>query len=173
MPEGRFSWETDVKFSELADPRPPSLSFSLCFHAPLGGPLSPPLVLWPLTSTPSVLLSTHCAPLKEPWWGGVEAAAVKVKMHLILACVCSRLPLCWVGSSNQVQLQDKPNPPSLSPLSLYPQGPPHPSGRVSSLFHCTPSLPEDLLPVYSLSIPLLLYPSFCSFAITLALGSFS
>lgn len=43
-----------------------------------------------------------------------------------------------------------PNPSFKHPLvPQYPQGD-APPGRVSSLFQCTPSLAEDLLPVYSL-----------------------
>ncbi|CAB1436980.1 unnamed protein product [Pleuronectes platessa] len=43
-----------------------SVSSSVSCSVPLCAPPPSPLVLWPLTSTPSVLLSTHCVPLKEP-----------------------------------------------------------------------------------------------------------
>ena len=97
-----------VKFSWLVDPRPPSVSSSVSCPMPLCGPPRPsPLVLWPLTSTPSVLLSTHCVPLKEP--RGQSGSSEGENASLPWP-VCSRLPLCGVWSSNQVQLQDKKNP---------------------------------------------------------------
>lgn len=113
---------------------------------PLCGPWSPPLALWPLTSTPSVLLSTHCVPSKSP---GVKPVAVKVKMHLFPGPFVQDCH--YAGCDQATKFSSKINrPPPSHPLHyVYPQGD-APPGRVSSLFHFTPSLAEDLLPVYSL-----------------------
>lgn len=74
-----------------------------------------------------------------------QSSSLEGENASLLWPVCSRLPLCWVSSSNQVQLQDKPTTPSALciPREMHPHA-------VSPLFHCTPSLAEDLLPVYSL-----------------------
>lgn len=59
----------------------------------------------------------------------------------------------YAGCDQATKFSSKINRPPPLPyhplLSLYPQGD-APPGRVSSLFHCTPSLAKDLLPVYSL-----------------------
>lgn len=116
---------------------------------PLCGPWSPPLALWPQTSTSNVLLSTHCIPSKS---SRVKAAAVKVKTHLFAGPFVQGCH--YAGCDQATKFSSKINrPPAPLPyhplLSLYPQGE-APPGRGSSLFHCTPSLAKDLLPVYSL-----------------------
>lgn len=107
-------------------------------------PRSPPLASWPLMSTPTVLLSTHCVPSKSR---RVKAAAVKVKTHLSAGLFVQGGHYAGFDQATQVQLQDKPTPPRPPLLSVSPG---RCTPRVSSLFHCAPSLAEDLLPVYSL-----------------------
>lgn len=148
-----------VKFSRLTDPHPPSLSFSMCFWLPLCGPWSPPLALWPLTSTPSVLLSTHCIPSKSP---RVKPAAMKVKMHLFPGPFVQGCHYTGCDQATKFSAKiNQPPPVTLSlciPREMHPQAEcllsfmaPHPWQRTCSLF-------------ILLSIPPLLYPpSFWSY----------
>lgn len=117
---------------------------------PLCGPWSPPLNPWPLTSTPNVLLSTHCVPSKS---SRVKAAAVKVKMHLF--------PDLFVQGSHYAEcdhatkFSSKINQP---PSTIFSHGIPreiHPQGRLSFLSDCTGPAPC----LFSFQCPLLFSPS--------------
>lgn len=147
-----------VKFSWLIDPHPPSVSFSLSISSPLCGPWSPPLDLWPLASTPSVLLSTHCVPSKNL---RVKAAPVKVKMHLLPGLFVQGC--LYAGCDQASKFSSKINqPPSPSPLCIPREM--HPPGQ-SFLFHCYLShLWQKTCSLFILlSVPPLLNPpSFCS-----------
>lgn len=156
-----------VKFSRLVDPRPPSLSYPLSFSVPLRGPpvtTSGPRA--PLTSTPNVLLSTHCVPSKSP---GVKAAAVKVKMHLFSGPGCH-----YAGCDQATKFSSKINRPPFAQSSLRIPREMHPQAECLLSF-IAPHLWQRTCSLFILfSIPSPLYfLLFWSYAITPALASFS
>lgn len=134
---------------------------------PFCAPWSPPLAFWPLMSTPSVLLSTHCALSKSL---RVKAAALKVKMHLVSGLFVQGCH--YAGCDQATKFSSKINQPPPHPLcSVYPQGDappcsvssftaPHLWQRTCSLFILF-SLPSHL---YS---PSFFYPCALLFLITL------
>lgn len=127
------------------------LYLSLCpSRCPSAAPRSPPLAPWPPDVHPQCAPVHPLRPLKEPRG---QSSSSEGENASLLGPVCSRLPLCLgviKQPSSAPRYTNPPPHPHPHPLpSLHPQGD-TPPGRVSSLFHCTPSLAEDLLPVYSL-----------------------
>lgn len=122
------------------------LHLSLCpSSCPSVAPRSPPL------APPAPDVHPQCAPVHPPCppqrASGVKAAAVKVKTHLVPSPFVQGCH--YAGCDQATKFSSKINrPPPRSSPSIPREL--HPQAGASSRFHCTPSLAEDLLPVYSL-----------------------